>query len=169
MGHQVLSPAADAAQAESVFRSLNPDLVLTDIRLGNDDGLELAQRLLKIRACPILVISAFSDRELIERAKAVGVFGYLVKPVSSPALAAQIEVAVARFREHMVLLAQKESLAANLENRKLIERAKGLLMKHQNLSEPEAHKALQQASQSRRISAVELAKRVIDSDGMYEL
>jgi len=169
LGHQVLDPAANAVEAEAVFRSAHPDLVLTDIRLGSDDGLQLAEKLLKIRACPILVISAFSERELIDRAKAVGVFGYLVKPVSGPALAAQIEVAVARFQEHMVLLAQKESLAANLENRKLIERAKGLLMKRQNMTEPQAHKALQQASQSRRTSAVELAKKVIDSDGLYAL
>jgi len=149
MGHQVISPAANSAEAEAVFRSQQPDLVLTDIRLGGDDGLDLAEKLLKIRACPILVISAYSDRELIDRAKSAGVFGYLVKPVSSPALAAQIEVAVARFREHMVLLAEKESLAANLENRKLIERAKGVLMKRKNLSESEAHKSC-----SRKVKSV---------------
>ena len=169
MGHQVISPAANSAEAEAVFRSQQPDLVLTDIRLGGDDGLDLAEKLLKIRACPILVISAYSDRELIDRAKSAGVFGYLVKPVSSPALAAQIEVAVARFREHMVLLAEKESLAANLENRKLIERAKGVLMKRKNLSESEAHKKLQQESQKRRISAVELAKKIIESDDLLNL
>jgi response regulator NasT len=167
LGHRVIATARDAEEAERVFRAEEPDLVLTDIRLGvagGIDGVDLAARLLKIRACPILILTAYSDDELIERASAVGVFGYLIKPASEAALAAQIEIGVARFREHMVLLAEKESLAQNLENRKLVERAKSVLIKRAGLSEAEAHKRLQQESQKRRTSMVELAKRIIETE-----
>ncbi|MGD1275638.1 MAG: response regulator [Tepidisphaeraceae bacterium] len=164
LGHRVVAQAADAEQAEILFRQHQPDLVLTDIRLSGGDGLELAGRLLKIRACPIIVVSAFGEKELIDRASVAGVFGYLIKPVSEEALLAQIEIAVARFREHMVLLAEKAALAQSLEHRKLIERAKGILMKRANLSEADAHKKLQQESQNRRISAPELAKKIIESE-----
>ena len=153
MGHIVVAQAADADQAEAFFREKQPDLVLTDIRLNSSDGLALAQRLLKIRPCPILVVSAYGDKELIGRATSVGVFGYLIKPVSDEALAAQIEVAVARCREHSVLVAEKQALTQSLEHRKLIDRAKGILMQRANLTEAEAHKRLQQESQKRRISA----------------
>jgi len=164
LGHCVVAQAADAEQAEMLFRQHQPDLVLTDIRLSSGDGLELAQRLLKIRACPIIVVSAFGEKELIDRASSAGVFGYLIKPVSEGALSAQIEVAVARFREHMVLVAEKVALAQSLEHRKLIERAKGILMKRANLSEADAHKKLQHESQNRRISTPELAKKIIESE-----
>ncbi len=165
LGHRVVGHAADAIEAERVFRAASPDLVLTDIRLlGSVDGVELAERLQKIRACPILILSAYTERELVDRAKAAGVFGYLVKPVSQEALAAQIEIGVARFQEYLVVLAEKHSLAQSLENRKLVERAKGVLMKHLGLSEPDAHKRLQQESQKRRTSIIELAKKVIESE-----
>jgi AmiR/NasT family two-component response regulator len=164
MGHSVVAQAADADQAEAFFRDKQPDLVLTDVRLDASDGLELAQRLLKIRPCPIVVISAYGEKSLIERATNVGVFGYLIKPVSDEALAAQIEVAVARCREHNVLVAEKQALAQSLEHRKLIDRAKGILMQRANLTEAEAHKRLQQESQKRRVSAPELAKKIIESE-----
>jgi two-component system, response regulator PdtaR len=164
LGHSVVGLAADAEQAENFFRQRQPELVLTDIRLKGMDGLELTRRLLKIRACPIVVISAFSDKELIDRATQAGVFGYLIKPPSDEALAAQMEIAVARFREHMVVIAEKESLAQSLEHRKIIDRAKGILMSRSSLSEPEAHKRIQQESQKRRISAIDLAKKIIESE-----
>src|SRR5208283_5099471 len=120
--------------------------------------------LLAIRACPIIIITAFGDNALIDRASAAGVFGYLIKPVSDASLRAQIEVAIARFREHMVLLAEKESLAQNLETRKLMERAKGILMRRLNLSEADAHRRLQQESQNRRIGLADLSRKVIESE-----
>jgi AmiR/NasT family two-component response regulator len=164
LGHSVVAQAADADQAEAFFREHQPDLVLTDIRLNGSDGLELAQRLVKIRPCPIVVISAYGDKALIDRATTVGVFGYLIKPVSDESLAAQIEIAVARCREHTVLVAEKQALTQSLEHRKLIDRAKGILMQRASLTEAEAHKRLQQESQKRRISAPELAKKIIESE-----
>jgi len=168
LGHRVIGNAADAEQAERFFRNDQPDLVLTDIRLGDGDGLDLAKRLLTIRACPIVIISAFSDKELIDRATAAGVFGYLIKPVSAASLAAQIEISVVRFREHLVLRAENLTLSQNLENRKLIERAKGILMTRFKLSEPDAHRRLQQESQRRRISAGELARKIVESEDLLD-
>jgi response regulator NasT len=163
-GHGVVAQASAAAEAMTLYRTHQPDFVLLDIRLGSEDGIDLAAALLKERRCPMLILSAYSDRQLIERATAAGVFGYLIKPVSAEALQAQMEVAFHRFFEHEILAREKELLAQTLETRKLVERAKGIFMKRMQLDEPEAHRRLQQESQRRRIGLAELAKRVIESE-----
>ncbi|HUB27034.1 MAG TPA: response regulator [Tepidisphaeraceae bacterium] len=164
LGHVVVGDACTAAEAEEVFEKQRPDLVLMDIRLGSDDGIELSRKLLAKRPVPIVIVSAYGDKELIDRAAAAGVFGYLIKPVDRESLSAQIEVAVNRFRDHMLLLAEKQALEHTLETRKLVEKAKGIMMKRMNLSEAEAHKRLQQESQKRRQSIGELAKKLIESE-----
>jgi len=164
MGHTVVGHAANDHEAIALFQQHQPDLVLLDIRLGNVNGIDLATTLLKQRRCPMIVISAFSDKALIDRANAAGVFGYLLKPVCDRTLEAQIEIAVGRFTEQEILRAEKEKLAHDLETRKLTERAKGILMKRANISEDDAHRRLQQESQKRRISLAELAKHIIESD-----
>lgn len=163
-GHDVIAQAATIEEALALYRAHKPDFVLLDIRLGSEDGIDLAGQLLKERRCPMVVLSAYSDRALIERATAAGVFGYLIKPVSAEALQAQIEVVSQRFLEHENLSREKESLAQTLETRKLVERAKGIFMKRLQLDESEAHRKLQQESQRRRIGLAELAKRVIESE-----
>jgi response regulator NasT len=135
-----------------------------DIRLDDTDGITLAGELLQERRCPMVILSAYGDKSLVDRASAAGVFGYLIKPVSTEGLQAQIEVAVQRFKAQEQLIAEKETLTQSLESRKLVERAKGIFMKRMNLSEPEAHRRLQQESQKRRISIADLAKRVIESE-----
>jgi AmiR/NasT family two-component response regulator len=164
MGHQVIAQAASAAEAIDLFRRQQPDVVLIDIRLNGGDGVELAKECSNVRRVPMIVISAYSDPELIRRAGEAGVFGYLVKPVEQGQLAAQLEVAVRRFRENEQLRLEKEQLATNLETRKLVERAKGIFMRRLHLDEPEAHKRLQQESQKRRISLADLAKKIIESE-----
>ncbi len=164
LGHTVIGQAANATEAKDLFNNKKPDLVLMDIRLDGTDGLTLVEELLKIKRCPMIVISAYSDKELIDRAGKAGVFGYLIKPVSESALAAQIEVALRRFEETEVLRADKQKLASDLENRKLLERAKGILMKRSKLTEEEAHKRLQHESQNRRIPLADICKKLIDSD-----
>jgi response regulator NasT len=164
LGHTVVGQAATALEAKAMFERDQPDLVLLDIRLNDADGIELASELLRARRCPMIIISAYSDRSLIERASAAGVFGYLIKPVNEKALEAQIEVAVRRFNEQEDLRLEKEKLAADLETRKLMDRAKAILMKRANLPEDEAHRRLQQESQKRRISMAELCRRIIESD-----
>jgi two-component system, response regulator PdtaR len=164
LGHTVVGDASRSADAQRLYAELHPDLVLMDIRLDGGDGIDVSSKLLAHRACPIIILSAFSDKELIERAAAAGVFGYLIKPVSIESLAAQIAVVIGRFTERMKLVAENQALAQSLELRKLIERAKGIVMRRLNLSEADAHKRLQQESQKRRQSMPELAKKIIESE-----
>ena len=164
LGHEVVGQAPTAEAALGIFASKHPDIVLLDVRLDDADGIELAARLLSERRVPMIIVSAFSDKSKIERASAAGVFGYLIKPVSGESLAAQIEVAVQRFNEQERLLRENQELAQTLENRKLVEKAKGIFMKRLSLDEPEAHRRLQQESQKRRITIAELAKKIIESE-----
>jgi response regulator NasT len=166
LGHTVVGQAASADEARAKFTAERPDLVMLDICLGEDDGLELAVILLEERRVPMIVLSAFSDQELINRASEVGVFGYLIKPASIEALAAQIEVAMQRFGDQEQLRSEKQQLTLALETRKLLDRSKGILMKRLSLDESQAHRWMQTESQKRRISVNELAKRVIDSDDL---
>ncbi len=164
LGHTVLAHAATPEEARREYRGGKADLVFMDIRLGDADGIELAAELLAERRCPMIILSAYSDQGLIERAGAAGVFGYLIKPASVESLKAQIEVAVRRFQEQEKIRREKDDLAATLETRKVVERAKGIFMRRLGLDEPEAHKRLQQESQKRRISTGELAKKIIESE-----
>jgi response regulator NasT len=164
LGHDVVGQAATAMDALAQFRDRQPDVVLMDVRLDGVDGIDLAIELMKIRRVPMIVISAYSNADQIQRAGDAGVFGYLVKPVEQNQLAAQLDVAVKRFRENEQLRLDKEQLTLTLETRKLVERAKGIFMRRLKLDEPEAHKRLQQESQKRRISLAELAKKIIESE-----
>jgi response regulator NasT len=164
LGHEVVGHAADAAQATELFRKEQPGLVLLDIRLEGADGINLAGELLRLRRCPMIIISAYSDKALIDRASSAGVFGYLIKPVDDKILEAQIGVAVKRFAEAEQLRLENEKLLQDLETRKLVDRAKGILMKRGNTTEDEAHRRLQQESQKRRINLAELCRRIIESD-----
>ncbi|MGA2497708.1 MAG: response regulator [Tepidisphaeraceae bacterium] len=164
MGHTVLGQAANAVEAAELYRRHNPDLVLMDIRLAGSDGLEVARTLLEERPCPVVVVSAYSDKELIARAAAVGVFGYLVKPVNERELEAQIEVALRRFADQQAATMEIVRLERDLETRRLLDRAKGILMKRAKLTEDEAHRRLLQESQKRRIPLPQLCKTIIESD-----
>jgi response regulator NasT len=164
LGHEVVGLAANADEARRAFRETGPDLLLMDIRLEEDDGLELTRQLLSERRCPVIIISAHSENDLIARAAEIGVFAYLVKPLTPDALKAQIAIAVRRFDESEQLRKEKQDLAQTLETRKLIERAKGILMKRMNLDEETAHRRLQLEAQKRRINIADCAKRVIESE-----
>jgi response regulator NasT len=164
LGHRVVGQPSHEAQALQQFSESSPDLVIMDVRLDKTDGIDLTGKLLAQRAVPVVIVSAFSDDELVKRAAAAGVFGYLVKPVNDRALAAAIAVAVGRFNETLRLQKQNQELATALETRKLVDRAKGILMKHLKLAEPDAHKRLQSEAQKRRVTMAEMAKKVIESE-----
>jgi response regulator NasT len=164
LGHSVVGQAKSAADALDQFRRLEPGLMLVDVRLDGGDGIDLARECLQIRRVPMIVISAFSDAQLLRRAAEAGVFGYLIKPVEQGQLAAQLEVAMQRFGEAEQLRLEKDQLLTSLETRKLVERAKGIFMRRLDLDEPEAHKRLQQESQKRRISLADLSKKIIESE-----
>ncbi len=164
IGCVVVGQADTIEQAQALFREHQPDIVLMDIRLDNVDGIELARQLIAERHCAIVMVTAYSDPELITRASAAGVFGYLIKPVTRESLAAQVEIAINRSREQERLVQENMSLTETLETRKLVERAKGILMKRLSLDEPTAHRRLQMESQKRRIGLAEIAKKVIESE-----
>jgi response regulator NasT len=164
LGHEVIGRARTADEALEMYRADLPDLVLLDIRLDDSDGLIVAEAMLNEHRRPIIIISAYSDPQLLERAGRAGVFGYLIKPISEPALAAQIRVAMDRFNERQKLVEEKDELARTLESRKLVERAKGILMKRLSLDEPAAHRKLQLESQKRRLSINDLARKIIESE-----
>jgi len=164
LGHGVVGQAANGPEAQALYREQQPDIVLMDIRLEDTDGITLAGQLLAERRCPMIILSAYGDRELVERAGNTGVFGYLIKPVTPEGLQAQMEVAVRRFQQQEQLIKEKDTLAQTLETRKLVEKAKGIFMKRLSLDEAEAHRRLQLESQKRRISIADLAKRVIESE-----
>lgn len=166
MGHSVVGQAANATEAKEMFREEQPDLVLMDIRLNGTDGIELAQQLLAERRCPMIIVSAYSDRELIDRAASAGVFGYLIKPIGENSLAAQIEIAVTRFDEREQVLREKEKIAQDLQTRRLLDRAKAILIKRAGLTEDEAHRRLQQESQKKRIPLAELCQKILDADDL---
>jgi response regulator NasT len=164
MGHAIAGEAASSGEAIELFQSEHPDLVLLDKTLKGPDGVELAMILQKDRHCPVIIMSSHVDKSLIDQAAAAGVFAYLLKPVDGKTLEAQIALTMARFTDLDQARALAAKLAQDLETRKLVERAKGILMKRANLAEDEAHRRLQQESQKRRVPLPELCKRIIESD-----
>ena len=115
LGHRVLGQAASSGEAIAMYRKFKPDLVLVDVRLDGADGIDLASRLLAERVSPMIVVSAYGDGELIDRATKAGVFGYLIKPVTREGLAAQIAIALGRFQEREQLRDEKEKLTQTLD------------------------------------------------------
>ena len=164
LGHQPVAQATTEDEAVSLFRDRSPDMLLVDIKLSVGDGISAVRRCMEARRVPVIIISAFSDRDLILGAADAGTYGYLVKPVEERELAAQIQIALQRFNDAERLRGENDTLMKNLETRKLVERAKGILMRRLNLAEADAHRRLQQESQKRRVSLCEIARKIIESE-----
>ena len=146
-GHTVCAEARDGVEAVELARSAEPDLAVLDVKMPNLDGIEAARRILDERPVPIVIVSAFSERALVDRAAEAGVFGYLAKPFREEGLLPAIATARARFEEFVALRGEVESLAEALAARKAIERAKGILMEKEGLTEAQAFARLRSASQ----------------------
>ena len=146
-GFDVCAEAKDGEEAVTLARTLEPDLALLDVKMPKLDGIEAARRILDERPIPIVMVTAYGERELVARAVEAGVFGYLVKPFRETDLLPAIETARARHDELTTLREEAESLADALAARKSIERAKGLLMTKEGLSEQDAFARLRKASQ----------------------
>ncbi len=159
LGHEVVM-APNGREALQRAREIQFDLAILDIKMPLTDGLQAARVLSQRQPLPIILLTAFSEQDLVERATDLPVHGYLVKPVQEEALAAAIAVAHKRFSESLQLQAQAEKLAGQLAARKLIERAKGQLMA-QGLSEEAAYQTLQQEARSRRLSLQQVALGVL--------
>jgi len=146
-GFEVVAEAKDGEEAVALARSAQPDLALMDVKMPRLDGIEAARRILDERPIPIVMLTAYGQQELVARAAEAGVFGYLVKPFREQDLLPAIRTARARHEELTALREEAESLAEALAARKAIERAKGLLMEREKLSEQEAFERLRKASQ----------------------
>lgn len=162
-GYEVVGEAGDGQEAVELAESLRPDLVIMDVKMPRRDGIDAASEIAEKRIAPILILTAFSQRELVERARDAGAMAYLVKPFSISDLIPAIEVAVSRFSEISALEEEVAALSDRLETRKLVERAKGLLQAKHQMTEPEAFKWIQRAAMDRRTTMRRVAEVVLDT------
>jgi len=167
LGHEPIGPAADGAQAIELAKAMLPDLYLFDIEMPTIDGLEAARQLADdgLRR-PVVVVTGVADATLVERSIASGVSAYLTKPIDSRELQAAIELAAARHAEFQALEAQVDRAQQALEDRKLVERAKGLLMSALQLSEQDAFRRLQLTARERNLRLAEVAHRIVDQQSL---
>ncbi len=161
LGHQVVATATNGREAVDLAREAKPDLAFLDIRMPTMTGPEAAHHISAERPIPIIILSAYSDGRTVEEATRSPVFHYLVKPVDPDDLGPAIAVARARFEDWIDAKRQRDQLEVKLEERKIIERAKGLLMDTRGLSEREAYRFLQKTSQDKNTPMVELAKKIL--------
>ncbi len=161
LGYLVVGEAGDGRSTVHLARELRPDIVIMDIKMPDMDGIEAAQILTSERIAPILLLSAYSQQELVQRARQAGVAGYMVKPFRESDLTPAIEVALARFSEFRAMEREVDNLQEALETRKLVERAKGILMDTQGLSETEAFRKIQKMSMNNRKSMRAVADAII--------
>ncbi len=160
-GHLVVGEAADGETALRLAQTLKPDVAVLDIKMPERDGIEVAQALVKEGVCAVVLLTAYALPEFIHRATEAGVFGFLTKPFDPKALDAALHIAVARFCEFQQLQQEIGQLEEELATRKLVERAKGLLMKHYGLDESEAYRLLQRRSMETRKPMREVAEAVL--------
>jgi two-component system, response regulator PdtaR len=161
LGYVVAGEANDGLSAVELARQVRPDLVIMDIKMPGIDGISAARMLTEEGIAPVLLLTAYSDSELIQGAKEAGVAAYLVKPYHEAELAPAVEVALARFQEFRTLSDELRDLKETLETRKLIERAKGALMETRGMNETEAFRRIQRMSMNTRKSMKEIAQAIL--------
>lgn len=162
-GYAVIGEAGDGETAIALAAELKPDLVILDIKMPVLDGISAAERIAGERIAPVVILTAFSQRELVERARDAGAMAYLVKPFTKKDLVPAVEMAVSRYAELSALEAEVSDLQERLDTRKLVERAKGFLQSRHGLSEPEAFRWIQKNSMDRRLTMRKVAETVIET------
>ena len=160
-GYDVVGQASNGEQAVDLSRELRPDLVMMDVKMPVLDGLSAAEQIGKERIAPVVMLTAFSQKELVERARDAGVMAYIVKPFSISDLAPTIDIARSRWLERHVLEQEIADLEERLETRKSVDRAKGVLMEQLNISEAEAFRWIQKAAMDRRVGMRDVAAAVV--------
>jgi two-component system, response regulator PdtaR len=168
LGYDVVAVVPDGNRAIEMCRRSIPDVVFLDIEMPGLDGLSAARQIAADPGTPVIILTAHGHPNLIDQAVEDGVISYLLKPATNPSLHAAIQVAVARARELKLLQDDVDQLKSTLRERKLIERAKGILMTRKQLSESEAFRQLQRQSQDRRIPMAKLAESIIQADELFE-
>ncbi len=161
LGYLVVGEVGDGRSAVNLARELRPDVVIMDIKMPDMDGIDAAKILTEERIAPVILLTAYSQKDLVERAKEAGVVGYMVKPFREADLVPAIEVALARFKEFEALHKEVNDLQLALETRKLVDRAKGILMDSQGLSESDAFRKIQKMSMNTRKPMKEVAEAII--------
>ncbi len=159
LGHDVVGAARDGAEAVRLVRDTDPDVVMLDIKMPKEDGIAVARRIGE--EYPVIILTAYSEQNLIQRARDAGVMAYVTKPFRKADLSAAIELAVSNFVRQSALRERVERLKEQLETRKMVEKAKGLLMQAENLTEAEAHRRIQQLSMSKGKSLRKVAEAII--------
>ena len=164
-GHKVVGAATDGASAVQMARTEKPDVILLDIKMPGMDGLEAARKIMHERPTPIVMLTAFSQRELVNEARDASVFGYLVKPVKEDLLDATLDLAVTRFNEWKKLQKEMQDLEKSLAAREIVERAKFFLMEKQGLTEQQAFNKIHRTSRARRVTMQQVAQEILESAG----
>ncbi|WP_433913737.1 ANTAR domain-containing response regulator [Brevibacterium litoralis] len=165
VGYDVVGEAADGESAIRLAEELRPDLVVMDIKMPVLDGISAAERIARARIAPVVLLTAFSQKELVERARDAGAMAYVVKPFTAADLLPALEVALARHAEIGALESEISDLTERFETRKLVERAKSLLISDMGLTEPEAFRWIQKTSMDRRLTMREVAETVLNQIG----
>ena len=163
-GYLVVAQASDGAEAIALVAEHKPDLAILDVKMPILDGISAAEEI--IATCPVLMLTAFSQRELVDRARDAGVMAYVLKPFTINDLVPAIEIAISRHLQMKSLAAEVADLHERLETRKIIDRAKGILMAALNLTEPQAFSWIQKAAMDRRLTMKEVAQAVISPDAV---
>jgi len=166
IGHTVVGRARTGKEAVEKALELSPDLVLMDIKMDDMDGLEASRQILALKPLPIVILTAFSQEDLIEKANEIGVSAYLVKPVSESDLLPVLVLARSRFKQLQTLQQEVGDLKEALRTRKLVEQAKGILMDKERITEAEAFKRIQQQSRNRNIPMGKLAEAIITASDL---
>ena len=161
-GYDVVGEATNGEECVALARELKPDVVVTDVKMPVMDGITAAEHIAKERLAPVVLLTAFSQTELVERARDAGAMAYVVKPFTPADLLPAVEIAASRFVEIRALENEIADITERMETRKRVERAKGLLMEKMQLNEPEAFRWIQKTSMDRRLTMREVAEAVID-------
>ena len=161
-GYDVVGQAGDGAKAIELATELRPDLVILDVKMPVLDGIAAAEAIARKRIAPVVILTAFSQRDLVERARDAGAMAYLVKPFTQSDLVPAIEMAVSRFAEMMQLEGEVSDLHDRLETRKAVDRAKGILQQQLQLSEPDAFRWIQKTAMDLRLSMRQVAEGVVE-------